>query len=151
MFVFSLKAKHGYIYILLYCNCIHTAKCIYTSSDFFCNFKNQNWRNKSLVTLSLPEFSQCKISSLSIGLFYFWFCFFLPEICLEPGMGKGRTAQWKCIMLHTLSPPFLTLKQYRSVCYRSAYVGLGFSNIFILDVRLARCNFFRFLRKSPRL
>ncbi len=42
------------------------------------------------------------------------------------------TAQWKCIMLHTLPPPFLTLKQYRCVCYHSAYVGVGFYNIFIL-------------------
>lgn len=35
---------------------------------------------------------------------------------------------------NTLSPPFLTLKQYRCVRFCSACVGLAFSNIFILDV-----------------
>lgn len=98
----------------------------------------------------IPQFSQCGIRSQWQGYFVSdVFLFFLPEIYLETGMDTGcMTAQWKSLMLPFLLPLFITLKQHRFVCSHSAYVGVGFSNIPILDVLLARCWFFFLIKMS---
>lgn len=119
----------------------------------FRNFKTKIGTRSRLLHCQffIPQFSHCGIRSQWRGYFVSdVFLFFLPEIYLETGMDTGcMTAQWKSLMLPFLLPLFITLKQHRFVCSHSAYVGVGFSNIPILDVLLARCCFFFFNKNVP--
>lgn len=144
--LFFHKAKHGCIYILLYCNCIRTAKCIRTSLwHFFCNFKTKISATSWFLPcdLSIPALSVWHRFSL-IGLFYlFRFTRDMPWNGDWLIKAADDIAQRKCVVPHTLSHPFLTLETV-SPCLLLllllfSYVGV--CNIFILDVHLARCLF----------
>ena len=117
---FFTKARHGCIYILPNCNCIHTAKC-FDTSFWHSSFVTSKTKTRTRCRLFFFVVTRSFLRSLTVGSVWqaSFFCFsFYQRYALKQGWTQA--ADDSSVEMHNATHPrllFLLCNRYRCVSF----------------------------------